>query len=517
MKAPLYALALIALTAAATTAVVLPVATAQSTAQSPTPRQTPATATPAPPNAPSMVAGLPDFTQLVERVGPAVVNIEASIGTRTARAQGGQDPQQMPDEMPEFFRRFFGPGMPFPGMPDEPGGPGGPRGMSMGSGFVISADGYVLTNHHVVEGADEVKVTFSDRREFTARVVGSDEQSDIALLKIDGRGLPFLRTGDARALKPGQWAVAIGSPFGLDQSVTAGIISAVGRANPYANQRYVPFIQTDVAINRGNSGGPLLNVRGEVIGINSQIFSNSGGYMGVSFAIPVDVAMNVVEQLKTTGQVRRGQIGVQVQAITTENARGFGLPDTRGALVADVVPGSPAEKAGIERGDVIREINGRQINQASDLPPIVGAMAPGSRAELSVWREGRTREFDVTLSQLDEAGAASPAQGARPPAARASNPLGLVGQELTAEQRRQLDLEPGQGVGVARVEGLAARTAGIQPGDVILSVGRKDVGSPADLDRELRNVKAGQTVMLLVRSRNGGTQFVAVTPRVDGE
>jgi serine protease Do len=255
-----------------------------------------------------------------------------------------------------------------------------------------------------------------------------------------------------------------------------------------------------------------------VVGINSQIFSNSGGYMGVSFAIPVDVAMNVVEQLKTTGQVRRGQIGVQVQAITTENARGFGLPDTRGALVADVVPGSPAEKAGIERGDVIREIDGRQINQATDLPPIVGAMAPGSRARLSVWREGRTREFDVTLSQLDAAtAAASPAQGARPPAARSSNPLGLVGQELTAEQRRQLDLEPGQGVGVARVEGLAARTAGIQPGDVILSVGRKDVGSPADLDRELRNVKAGQTVMLLVRGRNGGTQFVAVTPRVDGE
>jgi serine protease Do len=230
--------------------------------------------------------------------------------------------------------------------------------------------------------------------------------------------------------------------------------------------------------------------------------------------------MNVVEQLKTTGRVQRGQIGVQVQEITTENARGFGLPDTRGALVADVVPGSPAEKAGIERGDVIREINGRQINQASDLPPIVGAMAPGSRAELTVWREGRAREIDVTLSQLDEsvAGAAGATPGARPPsAAKSSNPLGLVGQELTAEQRRQFGLEAGEGVGIARVEGLAARTAGIQPGDVILSVGRIEVGTPAELDRELRNVKAGQTVMLLVRSRSGGTQFVAVTPRVDGE
>ncbi len=504
MKSPVYALALVTLTAAGTAAVILPAATAQSDAVARTPAAAPAT---------PLVSGLPDFTRLVERVGPAVVNIEALTGgAGSARAQ---QQQQMPDEMPEFFRRFFGPGSPFPGAPQDPGG--GRGGMSMGTGFLISADGYVLTNHHVVAGADELKIKLSDRREFTAELVGSDEQSDVALLKIKAGGnLPYLRTGTSSALKPGQWAVAIGSPFGLDQSVTAGIISAVGRANPYANQRYVPFIQTDVAINRGNSGGPLLNTSGEVVGINSQIFSNSGGYMGVSFAIPIDVAMNVADQLKATGQVKRGQIGVQVQQITADGARGLGLPDTLGALVADVVPGGPAAKAGLERGDVIREIDGVRVIQSSDLPPIVGAKAPGSRATLKVWRDGRSRDITVTLSELDE-GVASvrPAQGSAP--AKSSNPLGLVGQELSAAQRRQLELPDGDGVAIARVEGLAARAAGIQPGDVVLSVGRASVGSPADLDRELAAVRPGQTVMLLVRNRSGGTQFIAVTPRTENE
>lgn len=501
------ALALVAVTAVATTAVVLPVATAQSTAAVPT--APPPTAPP-----PQMVTGLPDFTQLVERVGPGVVNVEASVGARSARTQG----QTMPDEMPEFFRRFFGPGGPGGDVPGMPQDPGGPRGTSMGSGFVISADGYVLTNHHVVDGADAVKVTFSDRREFNAKVLGSDEQSDVALLKIDARDLPALRIGDSRSLKPGQWAVAIGSPFGLDQSVTAGIISAVGRANPYAAQRYVPFIQTDVAINRGNSGGPLLNTRGEVVGINSQIFSNSGGYMGVSFAIPSNVVMNVVEQLKISGEVRRGQIGVVVQEITAEQARGFGLPDTRGALVADVAPGSPAEKAGIQRGDVIRAVDGMPISISSDLPPIVGAKAPGTRTRLTVWRGGATRDLSLVLSRLDESMAsASPSPRSAPSSARSANPLGLVGQPLSAEQRSELGLKTGEGVAIARVEGLAARQAGLQPGDVVLSVGRVDVGSPSELDRELDGVRAGQTVMLLVRGRDGGTQYRAVTPRMDGE
>ena len=490
-------LALVAITIAATTAVVLPAATAQ-----------------APSPAPQLVVGLPDFTNLVEQVGPGVVNIEAIVGSRSSRQQAQA---QVPDEddLPEIFRRFFGPDMPgLPGRPGMPGPDAGPQGVSIGTGFIMSPDGYVLTNHHVVDGADEVKVKLSDRREFTAKVIGSDQQSDVALLKIAATGLPALRLGDSRQLKPGQWVVAIGSPFGLDHSVTAGIVSAVGRSNPYADQRYVPFIQTDVAINRGNSGGPLLNTRGEVVGINSQIFSNSGGYMGVSFAIPIDTAMGAVQQLKATGKVSRGQIGVQVQQIDYEKAKGLGLQDTRGALVAAIVDGSPAQKAGIEVGDVIRTFIGIAINDSSDLPPLVGAMAPGSRAKLGVLRGERSLNVDVVLSQLNDSIAADMTDQPAP-AADAANPLGLVGQPLDGDDRRQLGLKPNEGVGIARIEGLAARNAGLQPGDVVLRVGNVVVGSPAALDRELGKVRAGQTVMLLVR-RGGATQFVAVTPRVDG-
>ena len=334
--------------------------------------------------APQLVVGLPDFTHLVDEVGPAVVSVEAEIGSkpRVAPQRGiapGQSPQ-MPDDdqIPEFFRRFFGPGgMPMPGQPGQPDAR--PRGVSQGTGFIISSDGYVLTNHHVIDGADSVRIRLADRREFTAKVVGSDEQSDVALLKIAATGLPSLRIGDSKTLKSGQWVVAIGSPFGLDHSVTAGIVSAVGRANPYADQRYVPFIQTDVAINRGNSGGPLLDTRGQVVGINSQIFSNSGGYMGVSFAIPIDVAMNAVEQLKATGKVTRGQLGVQIQPMSREAAKALGLSGPSGALVAGVEPGSAAQKAGIQRQDVISRVNGQPINDSSDLPPIIGAMAPGTK------------------------------------------------------------------------------------------------------------------------------------------
>jgi serine protease Do len=496
------ALALVAAVSAATTAVVLPVATAQS---------------PAP--APQMVVGLPDFTHLVEQVGPGVVNVEATMGGSRGRSQA-RGPDQLPDdaEIPEIFRRFFGPGMPLPGVPQDPRG-AGPRGVSQGTGFIISGDGYVLTNHHVIDGADSVKVKLSDRREYTARVVGSDEQSDVALLKIDASGLPALRLGDSNQLKPGQWVVAIGSPFGLDHSVTAGIVSAVGRSNPYAGQQYVPFIQTDVAINRGNSGGPLLNTRGEVVGINSQIFSNSGGYMGVSFAIPIDLAMNSVKQLKATGKVQRGMIGVGLQAIDADTARGMGLPDTRGALIREVSPGSPGEKAGLQTGDVIRSADGRAVDQSSDLPPIIGAMAPGTSVRLGILRDGKLRNVDVVLAPLDEgllAGNDGQAPGGAPasPARASSNPLGLVGEALDANDRRQLGLQPGEGVGIARVEGLAARSAGVRAGDVVLKVGREAVGSPAALDRALRDAKPGQTVMLLI-SRNGSSQFVAVAPRAE--
>jgi len=440
-----------------------------------------------------------------------VVSIETTIGARQARGQ------QMPDDaqIPEIFRRFFGPGFEMPGGPRGPGGGNAPRGHAMGTGFIISADGYLLTNHHVVDGAEEVKVRLSDRREFTAKVIGSDAESDVAVLKIEATGLPTLRFGNAGGVKAGQWAVAIGSPFGFEQSVTAGIVSAVARSNQYADQRYVPFIQTDVPINQGNSGGPLLNVSGEVIGINSQIFSNSGGFMGVSFAIPIDIASNVAEQIKQTGSVQRGQVGVIVELLTAEKASAVGLSDTRGALVNNVQPGSPAEKAGIEPLDVILSVDGTRINTSSDLPPLIGNKAPGTKVKLSVFREGRTRDIDVTLSQLDEQTASRAAGGQSPsaasPAQSSGNALGLTGRDLQSAQRRQFGLGDDEGVVVASVGRGAAANAGIAQGDVILRVGRTPVGSAAALDRALQGVKPGDTVMLLVRGRNGATQYRAVT------
>lgn len=452
-------------------------------------------------SAPQLVTGLPDFTALVEQVGPGVVNIEArSSGRQSTRGQ------MQEDEIPEFFRRMLPPGIQMP----EPGQ--GRRGVSMGSGFIISEDGYVLTNHHVIDGADEVKVRLPDRREFTAKVVGSDQQYDVALLKIDGKSLPTVRLGSSATVKPGQWVVAIGSPLGLDHSVTAGIISATGRSAS-AEQRYVPFIQTDVAINQGNSGGPLLNTRGEVVGINSQIFSMSGGYMGISFAIPVDLAMSAVDQLKKSGRVSRGQLGVIVEPLDSAKAKGLKVPDARGALVNQVLDDSPAAKAGIEIGDVITSFNGSAVNQSSELPPLVGALTPGSRAKVTVLREGKPREFTVTLTELDEGTgtAAAPSQSApgAPSAAPATNALGIVAQEVDANARRQLGLKSGEGVMISRVTGTAAREAGLAPGMVILQVGRTAVGSPAELNRQLASARPGDTVMLLVR-RGGATTFIPV-------
>lgn len=474
--------------------------------------------------APQLVAGLPDFTVLVDRVGPAVVSVQAEIGggPRAQRTRqslpdrqripgGGNDGDGIDEEdIPELFRRFFGPGM-VPGQPEER-----PRGTSLGTGFIISSDGYVLTNRHVVDGASSVRIRLSDRRELTARIVGSDEQSDIALLKVDAKDLPTVRIGNSDDLKPGQWVVAIGSPFGFDHSVTAGIVSAVGRANPYADQRYVPFIQTDVAINRGNSGGPLLDTRGQVVGINSQIFSNSGGYMGVSFAIPIDVAMNAVNQLKTTGRVTRGQLGVQIQPLTRDTAKALGLGEPTGALVAAVEPDSAAARAGIQRQDVVRSVNGKPIFDASDLPPIIGAMAPGARVSLEIIRDGRTRTVTATLGALDDRtasadeGRQAPGGPAAPDAAP-GNRLGILGRDLNDQQRSRLGLQPGEGVLVAGIEGDAARASGLRPGDVILAVGRNDVGSARALDEQLRAAASGKPVMLLVR-RGGVSQYLAVDP-----
>ena len=483
------------------------------TAQPPAnPIAPPPSATPSAP----LVAGLPDFTNLVQQVGPAVVNISAEVTAKRERSARGQPQTPDDDQMPEFFRRFFGPD----GIPGGPGGGGqNPRqprggGRSIGSGFLISQDGYVLTNHHVVDGADTVTVKLTDRREFKAKVIGSDEPSDVALLKIEAKGLPFLRTANANLTKAGQWVVAIGSPFGLDHSVTAGIVSAVGRSNPYADQRYVPFIQTDVAINQGNSGGPLLNTSGEVVGINSQIFSNSGGYMGVSFAIPIDVAMNSAEQLRAKGKVSRGQLGVVVQPMTSSGAGSLGLPDGNGALISQVIDGGPASKAGLVPGDVIRSVNGTKIYESSDLPPLIGNIPPGSKAKLGVFRDGKNVELTVAVNELDATAAAGLGGGdpkgsgdSAAPSAK-GNTLGIVTQDIDPAARQRLGVKPGEGV-VVRDPGDAAGEAGVRPGDVILSVGRTQVGSASALNRALAGTQPGQTVMLLIR-RGGQTQFIAV-------
>ncbi len=456
---------------------------------------------------------LPDFTRLVERAGPAVVNIEATIGRRGADEEelASREGQPMPDDMPEFFRRFFGQ----PGMPGGPGGPGaGPRsGMSQGSGFIISADGYVLTNHHVVEGATDIVVRLNDRNELKAELVGSDPLSDVALLKVEGSGLPVLRIGDSRGLKAGQWVLAIGSPFGFEHSVTAGVVSGVGRRSLDPSQQYVPFIQTDVAINRGNSGGPLLNTRGEVIGINSQIFSNSGGYMGVSFAIPIEVAMNAVRQLRDTGKVVRGQLGVRIQDVDRERLAELGLTRPVGAFVDSVENGSAAARAGIRPGDVITGFNGREIGRSAELPPMVGAMPPGSRASVTLMRGGKLLDVVVTLTALDTAAApAAPAGPGTAPAPAAGNPLGVVVEELDASAREALGLRAGEGILVGRVIGLAARQAGLAPGDVILQVGRADIGSIADFEAAVKPLKSGDEVRLLVRNARS-TGFVTFTLR----
>ena len=491
MNRPIRSLALLAAIAAA-----LPTAcTAQSPAASPI--APPPSSVPATP----LVTGLPDFTRLVERVGPAVVNISAEIAPRRVARQ-----QQVPgqEEVPEFFRRFFGEEMPFPGAPQGPQ-PGQRGGTSLGTGFLISADGYLMTNHHVVDGASTVKVRLSDRREFDAKVIGSDEQSDVALLKIESSGLPYLRSGNSGNVKAGQWVVAIGSPFGLDQSVTAGVVSATGRSNPYANQQYVPFIQTDVAINRGNSGGPLLNTSGEVIGINSQIFSNSGGYMGVSFAIPMDVAMSAAEQLRSTGRVSRGLLGVGVDDVTSDFAREFDLPDANGARVNNVAPGSGAQRAGIQAGDVIRAVDGKPVIRSSDLPPLVGAKVPGSRTRITLIRDGRTRDVEVVLSAVDGAGQAASGTAPRDAGPRPTTPAPMANVLGLAVQ----DNGAGNGV-VIRDPGQAGADAGLRQGDVVLSVGRIAVNTGTEFERALAGTREGQSRVLRVQ-RGDSAQYVTVT------
>ena len=447
------------------------------------------------PSAP-LVTGLPDFTVLVDTVGPSVVNI------RTVERVA---PTPLPDadeQMREFFRRF---GIPLPpGV--APRGPRNPRGepeqiqRGVGSGFVYSADGYILTNAHVVDGADEVIVTLSDKREFKARVVGADRRTDVALVKIDANGLRPVRIGDVDRLRVGEWVVAIGSPFGLDNTVTAGIVSAKQRETG----DFLPFIQTDVAINPGNSGGPLINMRGEVVGINSQIYSRSGGFMGISFAIPIDEAVQVAEQLRQFGKVTRGRIGVAIEPVTKEVAEAVGLGGTRGALVRGVENGSPAAKAGIEPGDVILRFDGKVVDKSVDLPRIVGATKPGSRVPVEIWRRGATRTVTVTVGALEE----EPVVTAQTPGGAQATPLGLTVRELSAAERRELKIEGG--VRVTEVSGAAA-SAGIQPGDVVVGVGNQPVGSVRDLERALADAPKGRAIGLLIR-RGDWAQWVLVRP-----
>ncbi|MCK9538283.1 DegQ family serine endoprotease [Dokdonella sp.] len=449
---------------------------------------------------PALTVELPDFSPLVEKYGPAVVNVQATGSVDMQGADALQD-------VPEIFRRFFGP-LP----PQQPRS--GER-ISMGSGFIISADGYVLTNNHVVDGSDHVTVRLSDRRVLDAKVIGTDSQYDIALLKLDANNLPVVSIGDSKALKPGQWVVAIGSPFGFDHSVTAGIVSAVGRSFGGADQQYVPFIQTDVPINRGNSGGPLFNLDGQVVGINSQIFSNTGGFMGLSFAIPIDIAMDAVEQIKTTGHVSRGMIGVRIQNVDRDQAKALGLPRIGGALVNEVTPGGAADKAGVQVGDVILGWAGEDVATSADLPPMVGTTKPGSKVDMRIWRNGKIITVPVVVGTQPTDVGKQVARNAGEPAA-AGNPLGIVVQELTPEQRKQLGIDRDEGVVVTRLIGETARRSALAPGDVILMVGRKPVKSAADFNAALKSAKPGDAVMLLVR-RNDQTQFIAMTVPKSGD
>ena len=444
---------------------------------------------------------LPDFTALVERQGAAVVN----ISTRQARAERPQMPQPFPgidesDPMFDFFRRFIPKRPEFPGAdPDNP---------SLGSGFIISADGYILTNAHVLEEAEEILVRLADKREYPAQVIGADVRSDVALIKIEASGLPAVTLGDPDKLKVGEWVLAIGSPFGFEQSVTAGIVSAKGRALP--DESFVSFIQTDVAINPGNSGGPLFNLKGEVVGVNSQIYSRTGGYMGLSFAIPIDLAMDVQEQLRSKGRVQRGRIGVAIQEVTRQLADSFGLPRAAGAIVSSVELDGPAARAGVLQGDVILRFGGREVDASSDLPRIVAAVEPGSLVAVDVFRGGAPLSVQVTVGEWQDPKEA-PVAGAPTRLLPAPNRLGLVLTLPTPAQRRERGIDAG--LIVERAQGAAAR-AEIRPGDLVLALvigGRQlTLSSTAEFNRLVGGVQPGQQVTLLVR-RGDASSYVSLS------
>ena len=448
----------------------------------------------------AQVRELPDFTRLVEEHGAAVVNISTTQAPR--RASTPQLPNIEDEEMLEFFRRFI---------PRQPGpGPGPrPESRSLGSGFIISADGYILTNAHVVEAADEIDVRLTDKREYKAKVVGADKRTDVALIKIDAGNLPTVRMGDPARLKVGEWVVAIGSPFGFENTVTAGIVSAKGRSLPQEN--FVPFIQTDVAINPGNSGGPLFNMKGEVVGVNSQIYSRTGGFMGLSFAIPIDVALDIQSQLREKGRVSRGRIGVVIQEVTKDLAQSFGLRKARGALVNSVEKGSPADKAGIEATDIITRFDGKEVESSSDLPRIVGATRPGSRVPLEVWRKGAPRMLSITVGELREERVAAQEAPREPrPSPLAANRLGVVVSELSAEQKRELKLSHGLMVTEVRADARAE----LRRGDVLLKLVHNgqhtDLKSSEQLNKLLAGLDKSAVITFQVR-RGESTAFISVS------
>ena len=446
--------------------------------------------------------GLPDFTDLVDQVGPSVVNIRTVEKASSRSGANGMD-----EEMLEFFRRF---GVPIPNMPrqqrpqrpqdDEPQ----PRGL--GSGFILTGDGYVMTNAHVVEGADEVIVTLTDKREFKAKIIGADKRTDVAVVKIEATGLPAVKVGDVGRLRVGEWVMAIGSPFGLENTVTAGIVSAKQRDTG----DYLPFIQTDVAINPGNSGGPLINMRGEVVGINSQIYSRSGGFMGISFAIPMDEAIRVSDQLRASGRVTRGRIGVQIGQVTKDIAESIGLGKPQGALVSGVEAGSPAEKAGVEAGDIITRFDGKAIEKVADLPRLVGNTKPGTKSTLTVFRRGASRDLSITVAEVepDKLTAKSVERDEKPKASPAAQQLGLAVTELSDAQKKELKIKGG--VLVASATDAAAR-AGLREGDVILAVANTEVAGVKEFEAVLAKADKGKAINVLYR-RGEWTQYVLIRP-----
>lgn len=467
-------------------------------------------------------ANLPDFTDLVDKVGPSVVNIRTT--TRVNSIEHGLPPGTDNGDMSEFFRRFFG--IPLPQGPQgqsphgaQPGdqdqspsdsGNDTEQSSGVGSGFILSSDGFVMTNAHVIDDADSIYVTLTDKREFKAKLIGVDERTDVAVVKIQANDLPAVTIGDSNKLRVGEWVVAIGSPFGLENTVTAGIVSAKGRDTG----DYLPFIQTDVAVNPGNSGGPLINMQGEVIGINSQIYSRTGGFMGISFAIPIDEAMRVADQLERSGKVTRGRIAVAIGEVTKDVADSLGLPKAQGALVSSVEPGGPADKAGIQPGDIIMKFNGQSVDAATDLPRMVGDTKPGTKATITVWRKGQTRDLPITIAEMQSEKASKDDQKKAPePKPRASNSLGLSVIEIPADQLTQLKIKGG--VQVAAADGPSAR-AGLQKGDIILRVGDTDITGVKQFEEVTAHLNPQKMVALLVR-RGDNTQFVPVHPRGPGQ